>query len=670
MDKNCYSQVVNLMFDLYRRRVCREQKRLSKSLSWGDPVATGSHVEGCLRSKSGKKARILIETGEGNSRKDRILRRHENDWLNLKTKEDPYVLEISDNDDNDDGDEDFQSANHGCLTVAQTKAGTQDEYGACNFIMEGSSRRSARLCTLKLAQSRASESGESDQNQGDEWIPEQKKPKRKNCHLKRKGLKWGQRKGDKLEGSSDDVKKKQTQNFNDNLMKIGTETDEDVANEQSKETFNFESGICFERKKTPLKSVLDIAKSKLEVDDSLLTSKRKYIFDSESDDDANQQQLDPFSKSVDPYNSHKGIEVKGKLSEKIIVLSDSDQSNDTVKAEQNLVVSSDSLIISKQRKKTPCHVGSEKNVAGYGINETLKSKAKVSIISDKDQQSPQGKEDIGEKTVSACQSKRLKMNVFSRGSPHQDEQLEASFARKELFQDRGSDEPSSSQSSNSLLDKDGQIFSTQILRYRKNLEMSYEHTEKLKFKTGKTDMFHSNDSIDSTSTLCQLKAEKEQDRKRKALEIHDPYSKRQAHESDVFEKTRAVSDVSEGEISKLSTLRNKARCEKTNVSSSTKNKTRRDSPSLQLLASEDEQSNEAADVIAQPNKVAGSEVRRQEFIKGTIEDQQLQKQARNDASEGERQASLLEELTNEVDEKALVSTNNHNVLFNEKHIYY
>ncbi|RUS82895.1 hypothetical protein EGW08_009360, partial [Elysia chlorotica] len=645
VDKNCYTQVVKLMFDLYRRRVCREQKRLTKSLSWGDPVAVGPHFEGCLRSKVVKKAQPLLETGELCSRKNRLLRSHRNNILNSRSTEDPYVLNSFDKDEKDNSDEDFQSSSHAAVYLRKNI--WDDEHGACNLTIEGSSRRSARLCSKKIAQSRASESEESDVNETEEWVPEQKKSNRKNLHLKKNGPKREQQKSDKVEGSNG-VKKKQAEKVFTNF----TNVDEDVAVNQSKETASFKGSISIGQKSTPLKIHLDGVKlkSKADVNDSPQPLKKKYLFESESDDDVSQQQSDLCSKAVEPNSCHDAKKVS-----EFIVLSDSDQSNDAVKAEQNLAKSSNSFVISRKMEKVPNNTGPEKSSVEKGMEEKPRPiRTKFQMRSDKDQGDSLCKKDGTDKPLKESFSKKSKGNKVSREIPPHDEQLEFSVGKKGLIKDCGSDEISWSQSSsNSLLDTNGQIFSTQISRHKKELHFSLDVTEIPRFKNRNADTLHSTDSNSS------LKADQKQDRKRKAPEVQDPSSKRQASKfieetgTDSGDGWKEVNMLSSEEKSSTSNIKkNKLRCEKITITSA-RNKSQRDTSNLQQLATEDEHSNESEDVAIQPVDALGFEITRQESTQAPGEDQQLLEQAKGaDAHEG-RQASLLEELTNKVDEKAL-----------------
>ncbi|BFY97914.1 hypothetical protein BsWGS_00954 [Bradybaena similaris] len=54
-DPNVYTDVIKLVFDLYMRRVCRAKKQIDQvARAWGKPVRSGCHMKGCLRARSSR----------------------------------------------------------------------------------------------------------------------------------------------------------------------------------------------------------------------------------------------------------------------------------------------------------------------------------------------------------------------------------------------------------------------------------------------------------------------------------------------------------------------------------------------------------------------------------------------------------------------------------------
>ncbi|GFS15905.1 hypothetical protein ElyMa_006781800 [Elysia marginata] len=603
VDKNCYSQVVKLMFDLYRRRVSREQRRLHQSLKWGSPVEVGLHMEDCLRLKGVKKTLASTEeTGEGWSRKSRILRRHGNGLVNSKSKEDPYVLNISDKEDKNESDNDFQTTSLALnyQTLVQTEAVHENESKAFNLTMEGSSRRSARLCTIKLAQSRGSESEENDQGE-DEWNPGQRKPKRKSNLLKRKGTKRGQKKGENLKEKIS-AENKETQK---NLSKTDTETGKDKAEEWNKETLNLERSVSTKDTKISSKIQLAIVKHKPDVDHSSPPYTKKYKFISDSEDETIQQNSNS-PQQTSPCSDHTAVEYQRNMSEKLIVLSDSDQSNDTEKTEhKDPASSSHSLKILKHNEKVMSHTNGEQ-VSVDVVDKTLKS----TVTLDK-------------------QQREAKSNVQMH-----------------------TDEPSWSQGSNSLLDQNGLLFSTQINRHKKNKDKSDQSTEDLVLQTvEKGEIVH-------PPPDCNTKSMKEFDRKRKAPEVEDLSSKRKALTAVTLEKKtdsqvqdrKALGTHVEDETNPFISLRSKQRGLKPNLNLTTNSK------SVYFSVAEDEQPELVTDLTkpACSRPTTSYAETKEEPVEARGEDPQQQVQpGTSDAAEEQRQATLFEELINEQDEKAL-----------------
>ena len=647
------------MFDLYKRRLCREQRRLSERLAWGKPVVAGPHVEGCLRSKASKRGQPLTETGEGRSRKDRLLRRHGNDWLSSKTKNDPYALGLSDNEEKFE-DDDFQK-------TSSFKTGTemkslQVENGACNLIIEGSSRRSARLCTMKLAHANNFHSEDSDPDHDAEWNPGQKKIKGTNYPVKKRGPKKGKRKDEKPLDSNNGIQRGQIENFE--IFKTDKRADGEETIDFSEQTLNFEGSMFSSKnKKTSLQTSSDIVEGEQNVNMNSSSPKRKYKFNSDSDDDSNPQESSPLH-AKSPFGDHTILEDHQGMSGKIIVLSDSDQSNDTAKAELNFAAS---------KEKPTSFTREKQNVDGCIVSKPIKlsdvtkkshklrGESPEPMSSGENQQTPSPTEDTFDTEGTGFHSKTIKLNALPKESLVSEEQTIAPDAEDVSLPDVPSEEPRWSQSSNSLLDRDGQLFSTQIHRQKKNsLDVNTPDEKRGKPALIQTvpgverDTPKSGAKNKDTISVSELVTRRHQVRKRKALRGMDSSSKRQAHAASVEEIAQqevldeeAAGYEEEVDLVIAATTARTSRRLNTRLPTSRGNLA--DTPSTQVPATQDNQSGTNSDPSEDVEDVP----------RGEPQGARVEDQRQDDPHHGpggvRREASLLEELTHELDEEAMVS---------------
>ncbi|GFO36170.1 late embryogenesis abundant protein ecp63 [Plakobranchus ocellatus] len=279
LNADCCSQVVKLMFDLYMRRVHREQRRLAQMVAWGVPVEMGPHMDGCLRSK--RKCRKAQEPS--GPLKNRIFSK--------LSKNDPS--DFCNNEDGRDDDDDFQNASHRFRTAER------DESEPCNLNAPRTSRRSARLCTTRLMaleqaeQTPSSDSKESDQ---DEWNLDQGKRRRKRQGARQRGMKKGPRKSESGHAEShNDLRDLKHNSTN----KPGRKLTKQLAQEVNKHVLNDDDDVsvqnqCYDKK------------TMLHENDEGNPLRTKFQFSSESDQDLNDQKTGISKMRTNPNNRTMG----------------------------------------------------------------------------------------------------------------------------------------------------------------------------------------------------------------------------------------------------------------------------------------------------------------------------------------------------------------------------
>lgn len=407
--------------------------------------------------------------------------------------------------------------------------------------------------------------------------------------------------------------------------------------QQSKEISNLES-LCSKKDEQICPKTLIHGRCKGSSEKCPSPLKKKYKFNSDSEDEVNQQKVYPdFDFSADRDEQH--------LPQKVIVVSDSEQSNDVERIEKANSVSRHS---SKQAGVLAKNILTP---AAQPIKPQKRVDQDVLVCSKPD---PQGLPLSGvsvKRPSTKFQSKVSRATALSTKNKN----ATAFDSRKEVVQDQ-TDGPSWSQGSNSLLDEDGLLYSTQPLRQKRNVEKHGKSTETLALVPEEMETLESKKIRDFNSlSTTELKGSKDFDRKRKAPITRNPISKRQApgsiiswgkKESLNHEKNGGEA-TDENNFDTFSSLRN-TRCDKSSVNSN------REEKSSYLSEDENELDEKGNGTTKLLRNITSHKHTADEVRQARDEDQELQlPSGSNDATQDQRQASFLEELNNEVDEKAL-----------------